>query len=145
MRVVVQVVTKSSVKVNEEIIGKTEKGYMLLVGFTQTDTLDNAKKMALKIANLRIFNDENDKLNLSIKDVNGTILSISQFTLYGDSKKGNRPSFVSALSGDKAKPLYDYFNEELRKYDLHVEEGVFGAHMEVELINYGPTTIILEN
>ena len=119
---------------------------MILVGFNNNDNLENVEKMAQKVANLRIFEDENGKLNLSIKDVSGKILSISQFTLYGDAKKGNRPSFVDALNGDKAKPLYDRFNELLeKKYEIEVQKGVFGAHMKVSLLNEGPVTIILEN
>ena len=117
---------------------------MLLVGFGLDDTIENVKKMAYKVANLRIFPDSNDKLNLSIKDVDGSILSISQFTLYGDAKKGNRPSFTNALK-DGAKELYLEFNEILRKeYNLIVEEGIFGADMLVKITNVGPTTIFLE-
>ena len=117
---------------------------MLLVGFGLDDTIENVKKMALKVTNLRIFPDSNDKLNLSIKDVGGKILSISQFTLYGDAKKGNRPSFTNALK-DGAKELYLAFNEILRKeYNLIVEEGIFGADMNVTITNVGPTTILLE-
>ena len=117
---------------------------MLLVGFGLDDTIENAKKMAYKVANLRIFPDSNDKLNLSIKDVDGKILSISQFTLYGDARKGNRPSFTGALK-DGAKELYLEFNEILRKeYSLVVEEGIFGADMNVKITNVGPTTILLE-
>ena len=117
---------------------------MLLVGFGLDDTIENVKKMALKVANLRIFPDSEDKLNLSIKDVGGKILSISQFTLYADSRKGNRPSFCNALK-DGAKELYLKFNEILRnEYNLIVEEGIFGADMNVTFTNVGPTTILLE-
>lgn len=117
---------------------------MLLVGFGLNDTLENVKKMAYKVANLRIFPDSNDKLNLSIRDVGGSILSISQFTLYADSRKGNRPSFTDALK-DGAKELYLAFNECLRnEYNLKVEEGIFGADMNVKITNVGPTTIMLE-
>ena len=117
---------------------------MLLVGFGLEDTIENVKKMALKVANLRIFPDSEDKLNLSIKDVNGKILSISQFTLYADSRKGNRPSFCNALK-DGAKELYLKFNEILKnEYNLIVEEGIFGADMDVTFTNVGPTTILLE-
>lgn len=117
---------------------------MLLVGFGLDDNIEIVKKMAYKVANLRIFPDSNDKLNLSIKDVDGKILSISQFTLYGDARKGNRPSFTSALK-DGAKELYLEFNEILRKdYNLIVEEGIFGADMNVKITNVGPTTILLE-
>lgn len=117
---------------------------MLLVGFGLNDTMENVKKMAMKVANLRIFPDSNDKLNLSILDVGGSILSISQFTLYADSRKGNRPSFTDALK-DGAKELYLAFNEILRKeYNIKVEEGIFGADMNVSITNVGPTTIMLE-
>lgn len=117
---------------------------MLLVGFGLEDTIENVKKMALKVVNLRIFPDKDGKLNLSIKDYGGDILSISQFTLYADSKKGNRPSFVNAMR-DGAKELYLAFNEILRKeYNMKVEEGIFGADMNVTITNVGPTTIMLE-
>lgn len=117
---------------------------MLLVGFGLDDTIENVKKMALKVVNLRIFPDSNDKLNLSIKDVGGKILSISQFTLYADSKKGNRPSFINAMK-DGAKELYLAFNEILRHdYNMEVYEGIFGADMKVKFTNVGPTTILLE-
>ena len=117
---------------------------MLLVGFGLNDTIENVKKMAYKVANLRIFPDKDDKLNLSILDVGGSILSISQFTLYADTRKGHRPSFTDALK-DGAKELYLAFNEILRKeYNLKVEEGIFGADMNVTITNVGPTTIMLE-
>ncbi|MBP5444600.1 MAG: D-tyrosyl-tRNA(Tyr) deacylase [Acholeplasmatales bacterium] len=144
MRVVVQRVIDASVEIEGKINGQIDKGYMLLVGFGLDDNIEIVKKMAYKVANLRIFPDSNDKLNLSIKDVDGKILSISQFTLYGDARKGNRPSFTSALK-DGAKELYLEFNEILRKdYNLVVEEGIFGADMNVKITNVGPTTILLE-
>ena len=143
MKVVVQKVKEANCKVDGKITGKIDKGLMLLVGFTEGDNLSIISKIATKIVNLRIFEDENDVMNLSLLDVGGDILSISQFTLYADTKKGNRPSYINAMSGDKASKLYDLFNEELRKY-VHVEEGIFGADMDISLINSGPTTIILE-
>ena len=117
---------------------------MLLVGFGLDDTIEKVKKMAYKVANLRIFPDSNDKLNLSIKDVCGKILSISQFTLYGDASHGNRPSFTNALNPNDATKLYDLFNEKLSKL-LHVETGIFGSDMKVEIYNDGPVTIMLDS
>ena len=143
MKVVVQKVKEASCTVDGKITGKIDHGLMLLVGFTEGDNKDIIEKMALKIVNLRIFEDENNVMNLSLQDVGGSILSISQFTLYADTKKGNRPSYINALKGEEATLLYDLFNEELRKY-THVEVGIFGADMDISLINSGPTTIILE-
>ncbi len=143
MRVVVQKVKRASCEVDGKITGKIDLGLMLLVGFTEGDNIDNISKMALKIANLRIFEDDNNVMNLSVLDVKGSVLSISQFTLYADTKKGNRPSYINALNGNEAIKLYDLFNEELRKY-TKVETGVFGADMDISLVNSGPTTIILE-
>ena len=143
MRVVVQRVSKACVSVNNQIVGSIDEGLMLLVGFTQDDTLKNIDYMVNKVLNLRIFPDENGVMNKSVKDTGGSILSISQFTLYGDTSKGNRPSYVKALNGEYAIKLYDKFNEKLKEYVL-VETGVFGADMQVSLVNMGPTTIILE-
>ncbi len=143
MRVVVQKVKEASCKVNNEITGKIDHGLMLLVGFTDGDNKDTIEKMAQKIVNLRIFEDDNNIMNLSLLDVNGSILSISQFTLYADTNKGNRPSYIKAMKGEEATKLYDLFNDELRKY-TKVEVGVFGADMDISLINSGPTTICLE-
>ena len=144
MKVVVQRSKKSKVTINNKVNGSINKGYVLLVGFTHGDTTDIVDKMINKILNLRIFEDENDKMNLSIKDINGSILSISQFTLYADSKKGNRPSFINAMKPDEASKLYDYFNQELSKY-IEVNTGIFGAGMKVEIYNDGPVTIILDS
>ena len=144
MKVVVQRSKKSKVTINNKVNGSINKGYVLLVGFTHGDTTDFVDKMINKILNLRIFEDENDKMNLSIKDINGSILSISQFTLYADSKKGNRPSFINAMKPDEASKLYDYFNQELSKY-IEVNTGIFGADMKVEIYNDGPVTIILDS
>ena len=145
MKVVVQRVSQASCTVDDKVTGSIGIGYMLLVGFGLDDTRETVEKYAAKVAKLRIFSDEEGKINRSISDVNGSILSISQFTLYADARKGNRPSFVSALGGQKATELYDYFNECLRNYDLKVETGIFGADMKIALVNDGPVTIILEN
>ena len=144
MKVVVQRSKNSKVTINNKVNGSIDKGYVLLVGFTHGDTTDIVDKMINKILNLRIFEDENDKMNLSIKYINGSILSISQFTLYADSKKGNRPSFINAMKPDEASKLYDYFNQELSKY-IEVNTGIFGADMKVEIYNDGPVTIILDS
>ncbi|MBR4262700.1 MAG: D-tyrosyl-tRNA(Tyr) deacylase [Bacilli bacterium] len=143
MRVVVQRSKEASCKVDGKITGKIDKGMVLLVGFTEGDNEDTIKYMINKIINLRIFDDENGVMNKSINREDSQILSISQFTLYGDATKGNRPSYIKALSGDKATVLYDYFNQELSKL-IKVETGIFGAEMEISLINDGPITILLE-
>ena len=143
MRVVVQRAKKSSVKVNGEIVGQINSGLVLLVGFTETDTEAIIDYMVKKITHLRIFPDENGIMNKSILDYGGEILSISQFTLYGDATNGNRPSYIKAAKNNAAKPLYDKFNAKLSEF-LHVETGKFGTDMEVNLINDGPTTILLE-
>lgn len=143
MRVVVQRVNKSSVTVDGKVVGKIDKGFTLLVGFTQGDTIEDIKYMVKKIVNLRIMDDENGVMNKSILDAGGDILSISQFTLYGDAKKGNRPSYIKALGGSEASPMYDQFNEMLREH-VKVETGIFGAEMKVMIENDGPVTILLE-
>ncbi len=143
MRVVIQRVKEASVSVNAEVINEIKTGFMLLVSFTQTDTLEKTKKMAQKIANIRIFPDENGVMNKSILDNGGSILSISQFTLYAETKKGNRPSYINALNGSEAIKLYEAFNEEMNTY-VPTFPGVFGADMQVSLINDGPVTILLE-
>ena len=145
MRVVVQRVSRASVSVHNEVISKINHGYVLLVGLNKTDTLDHIKYVARKVANLRIFSDENGLMNLSIKDVKGEILSISQFTLYGETKKSNRPSFTDAMNYKDAEGIYHQFNEILRnEYDLNVLAGKFGENMQVSLVNDGPVTIIIE-
>lgn len=144
MRVVVQRSKESSVIIDGKINGKIDKGFVLLVGFTFGDTKEIVDKMINKIINLRIFSDSDDKLNLSLKDINGEILSISQFTLYAK-LNGRRPSFTKALNYGEAKDLYDYFNEELRNLDINVETGVFGADMTVNITNDGPVTIIIDS
>ena len=143
MKVVVQRVKKASVTVDGKIVGKINNGLLLLVGFTHTDNIDSIDYLVNKVLNLRIFDDENGIMNKSILDVGGSILSISQFTLYADTKKGNRPSYINALNGEEAKKLYDLFNEELSKY-IKVSTGIFGSEMLVSLDNDGPVTIILE-
>ncbi len=143
MRVVVQRVKESSVKVDKKIVGKSGYGYMLLVSFTKGDDIKVIDYMVNKIVNLRVMDDDNHIMNKSILDIKGSILSISQFTLYGDAKKGNRPSYIKALNGNEASKLYDLFNEKLSKF-VPVQTGIFGADMEVSLINDGPITILLE-
>ena len=143
MKVVVQRSKKSSVSVSEKIVNEIDNGMVLLVSFTQGDTIDNILKMTKKIANLRIFDDEEGVMNKSILDVGGQILSISQFTLYGDTTKGNRPSYVKALNGEEAIKLYETFNEEMNKYVL-TKPGIFGAEMMVNISNDGPVTLIME-
>lgn len=143
MKIVVQRSLKSSVKVDNKVVGSIEHGLVLLVGFTYKDNLDIIDYMVDKVLNLRIFDDENGIMNKSLLDVGGDILSISQFTLYADSRKGRRPSYVNALNGEEAIKLYDIFNEKLRSH-VKVETGIFGAEMEVSITNDGPITIILE-
>ena len=143
MRVLVQRSGKSSVTIDNKINGKINSGLVLLVGFHEGDGKEHIEYLAKKVVNLRIFPDENDVMNKSILEYGGDILSISQFTLYADTKKGNRPSYVAALGGEKSTQLYDMFNEELRKY-VKVETGIFGADMLVKIENIGPTTILLE-
>ena len=144
MRILVQRSLESSVSVNNKVVGKIDSGLVLFVGFTHTDTKDNIDKLVQKVLNLRIFDDEAGVMNKSILDVGGSILSISQFTLYADTHKGNRPSYINAMGGENATKLYDIFNEELSKY-IHVETGIFGADMKVNILNDGPTTILLES
>ncbi|MDG4655406.1 D-aminoacyl-tRNA deacylase [Ectobacillus antri] len=145
MRVVVQRSKEASVTVDGTIVGSIPFGLTLLVGITHEDQEQDATYVAEKIANLRIFEDESGKMNASVKDKGGAILSISQFTLYGDCRKGRRPNFMEAARPEHAKPLYDFFNEELKKQGLHVETGKFGAMMDVQLINDGPVTLIVES
>ena len=146
MRTIIQVVKSSSVEIpNKQIKNEIGYGLNILVGFTHEDTKEIVEALAKKIVNLRIFIDDCDKMNLSVIDVKGEILSISQFTLYGDARKGNRPGFTDAMHPDEATKMYDYFNECLRGYDINVEVGEFGADMIVEIENYGPTTIILDS
>ena len=144
MRVLVQRSGKASVTIDGKVVGSIDSGLVLLVGFTQGDDLEKVKHLAKKCVNLRIFPDENDVMNKSLLDFGGDILSVSQFTLYGDAKKGNRPSYIEALKNDEAIFLYEAFNEELRSLGVNVQTGVFGADMDVMITNIGPTTIWLE-
>ena len=145
MRIVLQRVKSASVSIEGTVVGEIEQGFLLLVGVGPDDTRDDASYLARKIAGMRIFSDENGKMNLSIDQVGGKILSVSQFTLFADTKKGNRPSFTGAASPEHAIKLYEEFNEKLRtEYGLTVETGEFGADMQVSLVNDGPVTIILD-
>ena len=145
MKIVVQRVKESSVTIDGKVHGQIEKGFMVLVGFCDGDNETIIDKMIDKMIHLRIFEDENGKMNLSLDDVKGSILSISQFTLYANCKKGRRPSFIEAAKPEVAIPLYDYFNEKIREQGIHLETGIFGADMKVALINDGPITIILDS
>lgn len=143
MRVLVQRSLDSSVLVDDKIVGKIESGLVLFVGFTHGDSKKEIDYMVDKVINLRIFDDENGVMNKSLMDVKGSILSISQFTLYGNAKKGRRPSYVDALGGEDASKLYDEFNNELLKHNIKVETGIFGADMVVNITNDGPVTLLL--
>lgn len=145
MRVVVQKVTEAAVLVGGEIIGEIGKGFMLLVGIGKEDAQEDVCYLARKVANLRVFEDEEGKMNRSLKDVGGDILSISQFTLFADTKKGNRPSFIKAAAPETGEALYQEFNERLRAEGFSVASGKFGAHMAVSLVNDGPVTIIIDS
>ena len=143
MRVVVQRVLSARVEVDGKIAGSIGKGYLLLAGFTHGDTKSDCERLAKKIGSMRIFSDENDKINLSLADVGGEILCVSQFTLYADCTHGNRPGFTDAAKPEEAEPLYEYFCGKLSGY-AHTEKGIFGADMKVSLVNDGPFTVILE-
>lgn len=143
MKVLVQRVKNASVKVDGKTVGKIEKGLLVFVGVTHNDEKQNADFLAKKVCNLRIFRDDEDKMNLNVKDINGKLLIISQFTLYGDAKKGNRPSFVEAAKPEQANELYEYFCEKCSK-EVEVQKGIFGADMKVELLNDGPVTVMIE-
>ncbi|WAA11557.1 D-aminoacyl-tRNA deacylase [Fervidibacillus halotolerans] len=145
MKIVLQRTKSASVSVQDEIVGSIEKGFVLLVGVTHDDTEKDADYLADKIAGLRIFEDDNGKMNLSLEEVGGEILSISQFTLYADTRKGRRPNFMAAAKPDKAETLYRYFNQRLEEKGFRVETGRFGEMMDVSLINDGPVTLILES
>ncbi|KMK75725.1 D-aminoacyl-tRNA deacylase [Alkalihalobacillus pseudalcaliphilus] len=145
MRIVLQRVKQSSVTVNNEVVGEIGHGFMLLVGITHEDSEADVDYLAEKLVNTRIFEDEDGKMNLSLLQVGGAILSVSQFTLYGDIRKGRRPNFMAAAKPDRAKELYEQFNRKLREKGVQVETGIFGAMMDVSLINDGPVTLILES
>lgn len=145
MRVVIQKSLQSFVAVEQEITGQIEKGFVLLVGVTHDDTQEDAEYCARKIAKMRIFEDEDDKMNLSLSQVGGQILSISQFTLYANTRKGNRPSFTESAKPEQAEVLYDYFNNLLRNEGFEVATGRFGAMMQVSIINDGPVTVLIDS
>ena len=145
MKAVIQRVSEANVKVDGKTVGEIGKGLTLLIGIDEQDEKTDADWLIQKILNLRIFGDENEKLNLSVKDISGEILCISQFTLIADYKKGNRPSFIKAAKPEKAIPLFDYFKEEIKKSGLKTESGIFGADMKVALINDGPVTIVMDS
>ena len=145
MKLVVQRVLNSKVEVEGKTVGEIEKGFMVLCGITHNDTEKEADILARKLCNLRVFEDENEKMNLSLKDVGGKLLIISQFTLYADSmSSGNRPSFINAARPERAEPLYEYFLRKCEEEGIEVQKGIFGADMKVSLVNDGPVTIILE-
>ena len=144
MKLVIQRVKEASVKVEGNIVGKIDNGFLVLIGIKKGDTKEQADYLAKKLCNLRIFTDENDKMNLSLKEVNGKLLIVSQFTLYGDCTQGNRPSFIEAARPEEAIPLYEYFCEQCQLNNIGVQKGIFGADMKVELLNDGPVTILLE-
>lgn len=145
MKAVIQRVSNASVKVDEKIVGEISGGLLLLIGIDEEDENADADWLVQKILNLRIFGDEDGKLNLSVLDISGEILCISQFTLIADYKKGNRPSFIKAAKPDKAIPLFEYFKTEISKSNLKIESGIFGADMKVSLLNDGPVTIVIDS
>lgn len=145
MKVVLQRSGPASVQVDGKVTGSIDKGYVLLVGITHADTEEDAMYLARKIAHLRIWEDEEGKMNNSILETGGAILSVSQFTLFGDTKKGRRPSFIDAARPEQAEPLWEFFNKKLAEEGLHVETGIFGAMMDVSLVNDGPVTIIVDS
>lgn len=145
MRLTVQRVANAKVEVDNKVVGKIDRGFLVLLGVTHTDTKKEADYLAKKLCNLRVFEDENEKMNLSIKDIDGELLIVSQFTLYADTKKGNRPSFIESAAPEYANELYEYFIQKCKEENIKkVKKGVFGAHMEVSLLNDGPVTINLE-
>ncbi|WP_046213393.1 D-aminoacyl-tRNA deacylase [Paenibacillus wulumuqiensis] len=145
MRVVIQRCKQASVTVNEEIVGQIGIGLMVLVGVTHGDTIEDARYLAGKVAGIRIFEDEQGKMNLGLSDIGGQVLSVSQFTLYGDCRKGKRPSFIEAARPEQAIPVYEAFNQALKEQGLVVEQGIFGADMDVSLTNWGPVTLIIDS
>lgn len=145
MRAIIQRVSKAKVEVENEVTGEIDKGFLVLIGVEDADTEEDCNYLVRKIVNMRIFEDDNQKMNLSLKDVGGDLLSISQFTLHANTKKGNRPSFVDAAKPDFANELYEQFNEKVRNEGVRVETGIFGAHMDVSLTNDGPVTISLDS
>lgn len=144
MKLVIQRVTTANVEVDKKVVGKINQGFMVLLGVAEGDTKEKADYLVKKLCNLRVFEDENKKMNLALKDVNGELLIISQFTLCADTSGGNRPSFINAEKPDKANEMYEYFCNKCQENGIHVEKGIFGADMQVSLINDGPVTIIIE-
>jgi len=144
MKIVVQRVKNAQVEVEGKTVGKIGRGFLVLLGVTHTDTKEQADYLVKKLCKLRVFTDENDKMNLSLKDVNGKLLIVSQFTLYANCSEGNRPSFIDAAKPEQANELYEYFCLECEKNGIHVEKGIFGADMKVNLLNDGPVTIVIE-
>lgn len=145
MKFVIQRVSKAQVEVDNKTVGKIDKGFLVLIGITNEDTAEIADVLIKKMINLRVFKDENDKMNLALKDVNGELLLISQFTLYANCKRGNRPDFLDAAKPDYAEKLYEYIIEKCKKENMKIETGIFGADMKVSLLNDGPVTIILDS
>ena len=145
MKFIIQRVSNASVTVENNIIGKIDHGFLVLIGITHSDTKEIANSMIKKLINLRVFKDTQDKMNLALKDINGSLLLVSQFTLYADCSHGNRPGFTNAAKPDYANELYEYIISECKKYDIPVETGEFGADMKVNLLNDGPVTIILDS
>ncbi|MBO6200937.1 MAG: D-tyrosyl-tRNA(Tyr) deacylase [Chryseobacterium sp.] len=145
MKVVLQRVAEAHVKVDNEMVGKIEKGLMLLIGVDEADEISEADWLVKKVLDVRVFSDEDGKMNHSVKDINGEILCISQFTLISDYKKGNRPSYIKAAKPDKAIPLFEHFKDEIKKSGLNIESGIFGADMKVSLINDGPVTLVFDS
>ena len=144
MKLVIQRVKNASVEVDGKAVGEIERGFLVLIGIKVGDTKEQADYLVKKVCKLRVFTDENDKMNLSLKDVNGKLLIVSQFTLYGNCSEGNRPSFIEAARPEEAIPLYEYFCNECAKMGIEVQRGIFGADMKVQLLNDGPVTIIME-
>ncbi|MBP7500712.1 MAG: D-tyrosyl-tRNA(Tyr) deacylase [Chryseobacterium sp.] len=145
MKIVLQRVSEANVKVDNQIVGAIEKGLMLLIGVDETDESSDADWLVKKIIDVRVFSDDDGKMNHSVKDIDGEILCISQFTLISDYKKGNRPSYIKAAKPDKAIPLFEYFKDELKNSGLKIESGIFGADMKVSLINDGPVTLVFDS
>ena len=144
MKLVVQRVKNAQVKVDDKIVGEIKQGFLVLLGVTHSDTKEQADYLVKKLCKLRVFKDENDKMNLGLKDINGELLIVSQFTLYADCSSGNRPSFTEAAKPEQANKLYEYFCSECEKNNIKEERGIFGADMQVSLINDGPVTIVIE-
>ena len=145
MKLVIQNVISATCKVEDKIVGSISHGFLILVGFTHEDTKEIVDKMVNKVVKLRVFPDENGKTNLSLKDTDGEILSVSQFTLYASTKEGNRPSFIDAMEPVKASQMYDYFNEKLEETGIHIEKGIFGADMKLTFTNDGPFTLVMDS